>query len=439
MDTPRPSDPIDSRPDRVVERLDRALPPAVRGLVETLEARGHETWVVGGAVRDAALGEPSEWDLATRARPRQVRSVFRRTIPVGVEHGTVGVLANDGVMYEVTTFRRDVRPLGRKAVVEFSDSLEEDLARRDFTLNAMAWHPLNGSFQDPFGGMADMEGRVLRTVGEPHARFREDYLRVLRALRFAGRYGLWIEPDTWTALVEGVPLLQGLSGERVRDELLKVLRFRVPSAALALYALSGALEGLIPELDRERLADALLTADRVRPHRSHVRLAALLDAAPPTPSGRAATAARLRTLRFSNDEIQAVEQLLAVRVPRTPLSATESRHWLSAGGLHRLPDRIRLALAVSRRDRERWGRDTGELVRSVSALRAQVQAGVPLSVRDLAIDGADLKALGLRPGPVFGEILDTLLNEVLEDPTRGTRAALLERARSWLAGPGAGG
>ena len=143
-----------------------------------------------------------------------MRSIFRRTVPIGIEHGTVGVLKN-GTLYEVTTFRRDVETDGRHAVVVFADTLEEDLSRRDFTINAVAWHPLREVLADPFGGVADMERRVLRTVGEPAERFREDYLRILRALRFAGIFALDIESRTWEALTAMTPHLTKLSAERI--------------------------------------------------------------------------------------------------------------------------------------------------------------------------------------------------------------------------------
>src|SRR5690606_14370270 len=151
-------------------------PQAVREITRRLEEAGYQTWAVGGAVRDAVLGLPAgDWDLATRARPHEVRRLFRRTVPIGIEHGTVGVLGRDGVLYEVTTFRRDVETFGRHAVVEFADTVEEDLARRDFTLNALAWHPLTAELKDPFGGLRDLEERRLRTVGRPEERFAEDY------------------------------------------------------------------------------------------------------------------------------------------------------------------------------------------------------------------------------------------------------------------------
>ncbi|SVE33298.1 uncharacterized protein METZ01_LOCUS486152, partial [marine metagenome] len=161
-----------------MSRFEFSAPQAVHWIVQELDKAGYETWAVGGAVRDMLLGRPSsDWDLATSARPEQVQKVFRRTVSLGVEHGTVGVLSRNGTLYEVTTFRRDVETDGRHAVVSFADTIEEDLARRDFTINAVAWHPLRANLVDPFGGMGDLQERVLRTVGVPEERFREDYLR----------------------------------------------------------------------------------------------------------------------------------------------------------------------------------------------------------------------------------------------------------------------
>jgi tRNA nucleotidyltransferase (CCA-adding enzyme) len=251
-------------------------PAAVLDIAHRLDRAGHDVWAVGGAVRDALLRHPGgDWDLATSARPEQVRRIFRRTVPVGIEHGTVGVLAADGVMYEVTTFRRDVETSGRHAVVEFAQTINEDLARRDFTFNAIAWHPIHDEIRDPHHGLDDLRSGTLRTVGEAAERFAEDYLRVLRALRFAGHFVMAVEPATWQALQAAVPHLGGLSAERVREELLKVLG-RTPhaSAALKLYHASGVLGRLYPEL--AELADA----EDLR--RAWFRTLAAVDALPPT-------------------------------------------------------------------------------------------------------------------------------------------------------------
>ncbi|HSH46961.1 MAG TPA: CCA tRNA nucleotidyltransferase, partial [Longimicrobiales bacterium] len=223
--------------------MDLRPPRAVRRIARRLEKAGFETWAVGGAVRDRVAGRPAgDWDLATRARPPEVMALFRRTVPVGVDHGTVGVL-DGGEMYEVTTFRQDVETFGRHAVVKFADTLEDDLSRRDFTINALAWHPLRGELMDPFGGADDLRHGVLRTVGEAGERFAEDYLRILRALRFAGQFDLEVEPGTWRALLAAVGHLTELSAERVREELYKVLSgIRSASRSLDLYRSAGVLD-----------------------------------------------------------------------------------------------------------------------------------------------------------------------------------------------------
>ncbi|MBW3572347.1 MAG: CCA tRNA nucleotidyltransferase, partial [Gemmatimonadetes bacterium] len=214
-----------SQPFPPSDRPDLHPPPEVPSIARTLRDAGFDTWAVGGAVRDAlAGGRPGDWDLTTAARPGDVRRLFRRTVPVGIAHGTVGVLGRDGHLYEVTTFRRDVETDGRHARVIFADTVDDDLQRRDFTINAVAWHPLTHELRDPHGGVPDLREGILRTVGDPAERFREDRLRVLRALRFAGRFGLRIDGATWGAAREAAPELVHLSAERVREELLKVLR-----------------------------------------------------------------------------------------------------------------------------------------------------------------------------------------------------------------------
>lgn len=418
-------------------------PPAVRWITRTLEEAGFETWAVGGAIRDARLGRPSDdWDLATRATPSQLRRLFRRTVPIGVEHGTVGVLARDRTLYEVTTFRKDVETDGRHAVVAFAETLEEDLARRDFTINAIAWHPLREVWADPFDGGVDLERRVLRTVGVPAERFAEDYLRILRALRFAGRFGLDIEAETWRSLSELVERLVGLSAERIREELLKVLGADPhPSRALDLYRSSGALGVLYGELadmaeaeGAEALGTAasaqwgrtLATVDALPTGRPYLRLAALLR-----PLSADASAALLLRLRLSNAQVDEVARLAASRpLPSSDADDETVRRWLSAHGAGRLTSVARLDLAEARAtsgdDRSR----PDGVVAAWRRARCVRRSAPPLAVGDLAIDGRGLITLGLKPGPHFGRILDDLLDWVLADPARNDPALLRERVRS---------
>src|SRR5690242_12207497 len=227
-------------------------PELVLEIARTLEKSGFEAWCVGGAVRDALLGHPHlDWDLATSATPEEVRGVFgkRRTIPVGIQFGTVGVLDEAGILHEVTTFRRDIKTDGRHAEVEFGASLEEDLARRDFTINAIAYSPMHHELRDPFDGRGDLARRVVRAVGEPDERMREDRLRALRAIRFAARFDFDIEPATLAAVERSAPHMGRLSAERVKQELEKTMeQVEKPGRALALWKRTGVLATVIPAL-----------------------------------------------------------------------------------------------------------------------------------------------------------------------------------------------
>ncbi len=435
-------------------------PGDVRWIARRLEEAGFSTWTVGGAVRDALSGlTPGDWDLATSARPSDVRRVFRRTVPIGIEHGTVGVLGREGRLYEVTTFRRDVETFGRKARVAFADSLEEDLQRRDFTINAVAWHPLTGEVRDPHRGLDDLHGGVLRAVGDPAARFAEDRLRVLRALRFAGRFDLRIDPDTWSAIRDSAGRLSGLSAERIREELYKVLGGpSKPSRALRLYAESGVLAHLYPELQactsvRDEWGTGvwghqLGVTDAVGRHRPVLRLAALLHdvGKPPTREaagehpprfpghaavGAALTTELLRRIRASNAEIDRVMHLVAQHadLPGPDAPEPELRRWMRRVGAEYLPDLFRLRIA----DARARGQDGERLLRLLRRTRAMLRSRPPLTIADLAIGGAELRSLGLPPGPLFGEVLRDLLERVTDDPSLNRSQSLLELVRDRIA------
>ncbi len=456
------------RPSSIGSAEGMRAPKAVRWIVRTLEDAGYETWAVGGAVRDALAGDPSgDWDLTTRAEPGTVRKLFKRSVPIGIDHGTVGVLARDGTLYEVTTFRRDVETTGRHAVVEFADSVEEDLARRDFTINAVAWHPIRGELRDPFGGVDDLQERRLRTVGSPDERFREDYLRVLRGLRFAGVFGLTVDPDSWRGLVRGVPFLDRLSAERVREELLKVLGGAGrPSRSLALYAASGALARLAPELNRlvgedrrdggddDLWSHALRTVDLLPPHRPRLRLAALFTGVgwpeaqsrdrgrkSPGPRERAAlrAAAVLERLRFSNDEIRHVVGLAGWSgfFPEGDPGDEEIRRWLAGAGREQLHGFFRLWWAEARANACRGagpGPDT--VLRRRWRIREVLSREPALKVGELALDGRDLIRMGYRPGPHFGRVLEYLLDRVLEAPDANDPETLARWASEYLEAAG---
>ncbi|CAN5559550.1 HD domain-containing protein [soil metagenome] len=447
----------------MTEPRDLAPPHEVRRIARRLEEAGYATWTVGGAVRDAlARIPPGDWDLTTAARPADVQRLFRRTVPISVEHGTVGVLGRDGHLYEITTFRRDVESFGRRARVSFADTLEEDLERRDFTINAVAWHPLTGEIRDPHGGVDDLRRGVLRTVGDPAERFREDRLRVLRALRFAGRFQLRIEPATWEALRAAAEALPELSAERIREELFKVLGgLRIPSVSLRLYADSGALRVLYPELQacigvgegrREKGEDVwthlLRTTDALPRYRPLLRLAALLHdvGKPPTQEERegeirfpqhaevGAALAReiLRRLKCSNAEIDRTTHLVAQHsdVPAADAPDAELRRWVRRVGRDYLWDLFRLRFAECRvRAGGDCSRREGELLTLYRRVRRLLAAQVPLEITDLAVGGRELRGLGIPAGPLYGEILRDLLERVTDDPSLNTPERLLAIVR----------
>ena len=429
-------------------------PPHVRDIAARLEKAGFETWAVGGAVRDALLGDGHlDWDLATAAKPEQVRALFKHTVPVGIEFGTVGVLDPDRVMHEVTTFRRDVQTDGRHAVVEFGVSLDDDLARRDFTINAIAYSTKTSEIRDPYDGRGDIKRKIIRAVGDPRERMREDRLRALRAIRFAARFGFDIDPATWDAIVESAPQMSRLSAERVKQEIEKTMdQVRLPSGAFAKWRESGAFETLIPSLatvtDRQlkpmdHLRRPILKG---RPARKSTRIAALFASAPPTTVRKT-----LKDLRFSNSETEWIALLidrwheLGPSMTRELLRAEERyaadpwgdrtppssllRAWAASVGRTRLAPMLRLADAF-------WwaARAAGEPAPYKQTVSATYKRALMIAykdaieIADLAIDGTDLEELGIR-GPAVGVTLRKLLGAVLNDQSQNNRAELVRLAK----------
>lgn len=440
---------------------------ALLTVVETLRAAGHQAWAVGGAVRDGLLGHPpGDWDVATDAVPDRVREAFPRTHPLGIEHGTVGVRV-DGETVEVTTFRTDVATDGRHAEVAFGASLEEDLARRDFTINAIAWDPLADEIVDPFGGREDLEVGILRTVGDPDRRFPEDYLRILRAFRFAARFDLDWDPGTRAALDRHAHGVARLSGERVRDELLKTFaQCRTASTALTGWRESGVMARLIPELavcfgveqNRHHADDVgvhtLLVVDQVHPRRPFLRVVALLHDVGKPPArtvhpktgdwtfpehdriGADLAGQVLERLRFSNREIRRGVHLVRVHMDLLPPEASDAaiRRWIRRIGEEHLWDLYRIHLADWWGNRKRAETPPDSLVQMYRRVRAVLNEEHALKVTDLAIDGNDLIEMGIEPGPEIGRVLAALLERVLEDPALNRRDRLLEIARAETGG-----
>lgn len=425
-----------------------APPAPIREISARLEAAGHEAWCVGGAVRDALLGiRTLDWDLATSARPEEVQRIFRRTIPVGLQFGTVGVLDRDGVLHEVTTFRHDVETDGRHAVVKFGATLEEDLARRDFTINAIAVHAERLEVRDPFDGRGDLERRLVRAVGDPDERMREDRLRALRALRFAGRFGFDIEPATWQAIRASAPHLGRLSMERVKQELDKVMeQVRRPATTLERYRDAGVFAALVPSLaaaPRARFAavDHLAMPGLARrPDRRMLRFAALF-AEPGVPAfDRRALERDLRALKASNAEVRDVVHLAEVVASvslgtlKAPMDDVTLRRLVARVGRLAVPGAARLLwarAAVGHAEDDAPGRAQARRAGIALYRRALRSAWRdPLTVGDLALDGDDLRAAGVPAGRAIGETLARLRDAVLEDPARNTREGLLALVRA---------
>jgi tRNA nucleotidyltransferase (CCA-adding enzyme) len=423
-------------------------PTTVLEIASALEDAGFEAWCVGGAIRDALLGHPHlDWDLATSATPPQVREVFgrSRTIPVGVDFGTVGVLDRLGKMHEVTTFRRDVKTDGRHAEVEFGVSLNDDLARRDFTINAIAYSPKLDEIRDPFGGRDDLKKKLVRAVGDPEARMREDRLRALRAIRFAARFGFTIEPATRRAIQASAPFLGRLSRERIKQELDKTMeQVRCPSTAFETWASTGAFRSLIPALDTVAkesfdVPDHLaMPGPRTRPARRGIRFAGLLMALAPSEA-----TAVLTELRASRVEIQLVSTLLdrwrsvGAEMASSLLSATptdaEVRGWVARIGRLQVAAFMRLAAgawaAARARDGGALGAPSSVSVREVYRRMLRSALRDPIDLGSLAVDGDDLRRAGIPPGPALGRILQELLAAVIVDPSRNDARWLIERAR----------
>ncbi|MBV8762176.1 MAG: CCA tRNA nucleotidyltransferase [Deltaproteobacteria bacterium] len=400
-----------------------AVPEPVREVCRVLAQAGHEAVTVGGAVRDALLGRPvSDWDVATSAHPEEVVKLFKKTIPTGLQHGTVTVVVQREHV-EVTTFRGEgaYSDARRPDSVTFGVPLVEDLARRDLTVNAIAYDPEKQQLVDPFGGQRDIEARLLRAVGDPVARFTEDGLRVMRAVRFCAQLEFELEPATEAGIVAALPSLARVSRERVHDELVKLLSARQPSRGLVPAVRTGIIASVLPALGR-------VDAERVDRAARRVRLAALLaplsdDETLPHVLDRPLqkrVAEILRALKFSNEDIDQASTLVAVS------HAPRAAAWE--------PAEVRRLLSQLARDHrepaiELW--ESAAEPNHVLVQTAQRVLGDPLATGDLAVTGKDLMdALQMKPGPAIGRMLAMLLQRVIDDPSRNTRETLLAEAQT---------
>ena len=419
------------------------FPAPVLDVLRTLGEAGHRSWLVGGAVRDLLLHRPrpaTDFDVATPARPEQVTALFSKVIPTGIEHGTVTVLAR-GEPVEVTTFRGEgaYRDGRRPESVTFLTDLEEDLARRDFTMNALAFDPLAPEFRDPFGGRADLRRRRVRAVGEAAARFGEDGLRAMRAVRFVAQLGFDLDPATRRAIPGALDVVGRVAAERITDELSRLLVAPGAGRALELLRATGLLGVVLPAvaaLPRAELAHVAAVAAAAPPSLP-VRLAALLHRLGPDGAGSALAGLRL-SRSVSDGALSLIRAFPCRRAAGTGLPAPEPagiRRWIAGVERERTEPLLALGAAEARALPAVARRRALAQVKEIQSRVVEVLLrSPPLSIRDLALDGrAVAQALGTEPGPVVGEALRHLLDRVLEDPEQNEPERLRAALRDWSA------
>ncbi len=403
------------------------VPGPVCGACTTLREAGFEAWVVGGAVRDLVLGKtPSDWDVASDALPEEVLTLFERTVATGLQHGTVTVLLGPGsnrTPVEITTFRGEgaYSDSRRPDSVHFGVPLDEDLKRRDFVMNAMAFDPIEGKVHDPFDGVGDLRNRVIRAVGVAEKRFAEDGLRVMRAVRFVSTLDFALDADTESAIGTALDALSKVAMERVRVELLKLLAGPAAVRALLVAEKSGVLKTVLPQLTHDAFEDALARI-KVAPQDPVLRLATLLWGVPIDSLDDL-----LRHLKMSNEERKRILSALRHMDGFKTLLEPEHqvREFLSMVGRQTAPDVLRIAMQEAKRTQD------STLEAAVLHAEAILASDVALEIGDLAISGGRVMELAGVRGPVVGETLRRLLVQVLEDPARN-QIAFLERAAADL-------
>lgn len=435
------------------------LPDRVRYIITELEEAGYEAYAVGGCVRDSLLGRtPSDWDVTTSAKPRQVKDIFRHTIDTGIRHGTVTVML-DREGFEVTTYRIDgeYEDSRHPKEVVFTSNLTEDLKRRDFTINAFAYNDRSGVV-DAFGGMEDLKKGIIRCVGEAAERFGEDALRMLRAVRFSAQLGFSIAEETKSAITALAPTLRNISAERIQAELVKLLLSAHPDYMRDAYRL-GITKVVLPELDAafatpqhnphhqytvgEHLMRSLLytRADR------SLRIAALLhDIGKPCVRttdedgidhfhGHAEVSERmaveiLKRLKFDNDTIDKVQKYVRYHDYNPEPDARSVRRAVNKIGAAYFPQVMELRRADTLAQSDYQRQEKLAQIDGVIRLYAEItEKNQCVSLKTLEITGNDLIALGVPKGKRIGEILNRLLEEVLQNPENNAHGYLIEKAK----------
>ncbi len=439
-------------------------------VLEKLRQKGHPSFFVGGALRDLLIGRSGgDVDIATPATPEEVSKIFSHTIPTGIKHGTVTVLQG-GKPFEITTYRKDGKYTdGRHPdSVEFGKTLPEDLARRDFTINALAYDPLSEELVDLFDGQGDLENKIIRCIGEPKERFAEDALRMLRACRFASQLGFSIEKHTLEAIHDQRDNLKLVSAERIREELVKIIMSPKPSIGLEACRVTKLLDIFLPELKKcfgvsqntfhkydvyYHTLHVLDAFEGLGQHEPVVRIAGLFhDIAKPQTKrqlsekaepvfynheivGASVAKGIMRRLKFSNEEIQDVTHLVRQHMFHytSEWSKGAVRRFIRSIGEDYLPWLFQL------RDADRLGNGKRELhCDEIEEFKLKIKEvfdeDSALQVKDLKINGGILmEKFNLQPSRLIGEILNHLLEKVLDEPEFNTEEKLLEEVRAYLA------
>lgn len=440
----------------MIIRMKIRLPQAVEKIIVQINEAGYEAYIVGGCVRDTLLQkEPNDWDITTSATPFQIKKIFPRTIDTGIQHGTVTVMMGKQG-YEVTTYRIDgiYEDARHPKEVIFTPDLREDLQRRDFTMNAMAYHPKLG-FVDPFGGRKDLEDRVIRCVGDPRERFSEDALRLMRAVRFAAQLDARIEEKTWAAIRELASSIEKISVERIQAEMVKLLLSDHPEQFGNFYR-CGLTAYFLPEFDR------MMMTEQNNPHHCYsvgehtlhslsyirsdqcLRLAMLLhDIAKPLTKttdkggvdhfyGHQELGAKmagdiLRRLKFDNHTIAMVKGLVANHDRRMEPNAKAMRRAVHQIGEEYFPMLLEVGkadvMAQSEYCREEKMASVEKRFQVYQKIKEEEQC---VSLKQLAVSGGDLVRIGMMPGPEIGVILERMLQDVIMDPSHNTKEYLMK-------------
>ena len=442
------------------------LPKHVKYIIETLEQNGYEAYAVGGCVRDSILGrEPNDWDITTSADPYEVKKLFSHTIDTGLQHGTVTIML-EHVGYEVTTYRidGDYEDSRHPKEVTFTKSLEEDLKRRDFTVNAMAYNDRDGLI-DLFHGMDDIQKKVIRCVGNAEERFTEDALRIMRAVRFSAQFGYEIELETKKAIVKLAPNLKNISAERIREELIKLLVSEHPEYIRIAYE-TGITAQILPELDvcmetKQNTPHHMYT---VGEHIIHsltnvpgdkvLRLAMLMhdigkpycittdEAGRDHFKGHAEKSAEMAAvimhrLKFDNDTLNRVKRLAkyhdwAISLS-PPIKKATVRSMISRIGEDLFPDLFTIGDADLLAQSDYFKAEKEEKQQLLKEMYREImEQGDCLSIKNLAVSGNDLIGHGMKPGKELGQVLQKMLEDVLKHPSSNNKEYLLNHLNKYV-------